>query len=592
MAKKATAPRDKSAKDPINAIEITYDLFELPTAQHKAGLAGLVLQVKSMKERQLSSESIPEIVGDVGATSVTLRFTEKSMKGLMDDVYDAIPVKVEVKSKWPGEPPIDERFVDEKDDETGKIKQVKRFVYEVVQPTGHFLGQHLSDDEGLWLKLWRDMLWNVPRSKPTTRGPYNSRAERASCGEGGASWKDLLAYDAARKKGTFKTDAISSALMLGAQSVNAESVSFEGRVEQSLLLHFWPLTVLIFVPQVIESDGDSDFVGYSLAIPEVSDLEAFCDEYPELLARLSPDRHGYRPAGAVIDLPAQSALEFLEHLAELTDFQIKEGKSRGVLKSVSSIEYLYLVKLGNNVKLQTSGRIAPSSDLMSGYFEIMRSGKFRNPIFRGGLLRSLLHSIREPTPWYSSFADDLQNRPWPQFVCCDKTPRNLPWFATDAAAQFESIARNFLDVSNAFQSQFSQETLTMADAPAVGKPPTPLETLIYRLVSNYVNRKTENKSNIKWDDIMKRPKIKDEKTGKERLDIPKEYKDAREKVVADAFLSMRSRREQDFVDYFTASICSVSQFLPEEEFPAVARALIQEPETVKTITLLALSASS
>ncbi len=553
MAKTAESkPKAKPAA--IDVVEITYDLFDLPTAQHKAGLAGLVLQIQSMRDRRLPNDSIPEIVGEVGTTVVTFRFTERSVQGLMDDVYDARAVKVEVKSKWAGEPPLEEKFIDEKDEETGETKKVKRFVYEIVQPRGHFLEQHLSDGDGLWLKLWRDMLWNVPRSKPTTRGPYNARAENKPCSEGAATWKDLVAFETARRKGAFKTDSISSALLLGAQAVNAESVSFEGRVEQTLLLHFWPLTVLIFVPQVIDNDGGNEFVGYSLAIPEVSDLEQFCQDYPSLLEKLKPEPRGYRPLGAVIDLPEQSALEFHQHLGELADFQVQQGKARKITASVSSIEYLHLVKLGNNVKSQSAGRIAPSRELMSSYFDIMRRGAFRNPLFRAGLLRSLLDSIRGPTPWYASFGDLFQTRPWPLFVCCDKTDDPV--------------------------------------TPAAGKPRPQLETLIYGLVRNYVNRKTENKCNTTWDNITKRPKIKDEKTGRERLDIPKDYSDAREKIVSDVFLAMRSRREQDFVDYFTATICSVGQYLPADDFPTVAQALIQEPDKVKTITLLALSANS
>ncbi|MDB5392431.1 MAG: cmx8 [Planctomycetaceae bacterium] len=598
MAKKTVLAESKPNMNTVTEmVEITYDLFDLPTAQHKAGLAGLVLQIQSMNDRRLPKDSIPEVVGEVGTTTVTFRFTEKSVNGLMDDFYDARLVKVEVKSKWPGEPPLEEKLIDEKDDDTGQVKKVKRFVYEVVQPRGHFLEQHLSDGDGLWLKLWRDMLWNVPRSKPTTRGPYNSRADSKPCSESAATWKDLVAFDTARRKGLFKTDSISSALLLGAQALNAESVSFEGRVEQTLLLHFWPLTVLIFVPQVIENDGGNDFVGYSLAIPEVSDLDNFCRDYSSLLGRLPKEPRGYRPLGAVIDLPEQSALEFLQHLGGLADFQAKQGASRKVAASVSSIEYLHLVKLGNNVKSQSAGRIAPSRELMSRYFDIMRRGMYRNPLFRSGLLRSLLDSVREPTPWYASFSDLFQTRPWPLFVCCDKTPRNLPWFANDAAAQFDSIADDFKQSLEAFQSQqrTSLENRLMTDdavTPNDDKPKPQLETLIYGLVRTYVNRKTEDRSKLKWDDIAKRPRLKDDKTGRERLDIPKDYSDAREKVVSDVFLAMRSRREQDFVDYFTATICSVGQYLPPDDFPTVALALIREPETVKTITLLALSANS
>ena len=131
-----------------------------------------------------------------------------------------------------------------------------------------------------------------------------------------------------------------------------------------------------------------------------------------------------------------------------------------------------------------------------------------------------------------------------------------------------------------------------APIPRDDRPRPPLEKLIYDLVRNYVHRKTENKCGIKWEDIKKRPKIRDEKSKSERLDIPREYSEAREKIVSDAFLAMRSRREQDFVDYFTATICSVGQYLPAEDFPTVAQALIQKSDEVKTITLLALSANS
>ena len=40
MAKKAKTADDKPKS--IDSVEITFDLFDLPTAQHKAGLAGLV----------------------------------------------------------------------------------------------------------------------------------------------------------------------------------------------------------------------------------------------------------------------------------------------------------------------------------------------------------------------------------------------------------------------------------------------------------------------------------------------------------------------------------------------------------------------
>src|SRR5260370_42702967 len=95
MAKKAT----------LEPVEIRYDLFDLPTAQHKAGLAGLILAIRSLKERSekdpeaIPPETVPEIIEGPDNTSVKIRFTERSVKGLFDDLYDADLVKSEPREK-------------------------------------------------------------------------------------------------------------------------------------------------------------------------------------------------------------------------------------------------------------------------------------------------------------------------------------------------------------------------------------------------------------------------------------------------------------------------------------------------------------
>ena len=155
---------------------------------------------------------------------------------------------------------------------------------------------------------------------------------------------------------------------------------FRGRSDQTLLLHFWPLTVLIFVPQSIDRDGNAEFSGYTLAIPEIADLEAFCEDYPRMLADLDPRPRGYRPAAAVVDIPAQAGLEFLEHLARLTQTAVEKKR---IYPSVSSIEYLHLVKVGNNTKVMAAGRVVPRPGLLDRYLRIVgdRNPVYRNPVF-------------------------------------------------------------------------------------------------------------------------------------------------------------------------------------------------------------------
>ncbi len=572
----ATKPKSETR------IVVEYDLFDLPTAQHKAGLAGLLLQIDFMRERPqaFAPEDVPEIV-ERTPTRASIAFAESSTQCLFDDLYQARFELVESKTKWAGNAePVEIREIEEPTDKEGKTRKAKRFVYRMVIPDSPYLRRHFVDGDGLWMKLWRDMLWSIPRGKPTTRIPYNERANGENTKEGADAWKDLVAFDKARKKNSWRTCTLSGALLLGAQAVNAELTPFSERVDHALLLHFWPLTVQVFVPQIIDNDGQGEFVGYSLAIPEVADLDAFCADYPQMLhAELDATARGYRPAGAVIDLPAQAALQFMLHLARLVEHRAASSGSL-MRYSVHAIEYMHLVKAGNNIKTMSSGRVAPNRDLLDQYRAIVegRPQAYRNPMFRAGLLTALL----ENEPWYVGLERMLLERPWPFFIQSPESPR-LPSFGADVSNKIQAI-------HDEFQHEW-EDLKKMNDTATATKPEPRLELLIHRLVTNYVRRKTEDRSGVTWDDF-KDKKIVDEKTKKERIAIPEAYLDAKRKVAADAFLTMRSRREQDFSDYFSASICSVGQFLTEEEYAVVADALLNRPAVVKTLTLLALSANS
>lgn len=566
-----------------DTITVHYDLFDLPTAQHKAGLAGLILQIRSLedlvkKDPRLKGTPVPKIQG-LTATTATIEFSEESVQTLFDEVYLASIEEVAVKAKWQGQTPKREEEVEDKDDE-GKVKRSKRFIYDVTQPTGRFLKSQIRNNPDQWMKLWRDMLWSIPRGIPKTRIPFEQRAAGDSCKEGADAWQDLLRVQQARNKNSFFTAPVAGSLWLGAQSTNAELIPFQGRAEHSLLLHFWTLTALIYVPQQIDQDGESEFVGYVLAIPEVSDLEQFPEDYRGMLSELSKENRGYRPAEAVIDLPAEGALSFLEHLAHLAS-----QKGDEALKySVSSVEYLHLVKIGNNVKSMAAGRIAPRPGLLKTYLEIAgRPGRpplYRNSLFRRCLLQALLQSSgQSETDWFIPFARLFSQYPWPFFVRSAQSPNRLPWFWQDAATKFDGLFNEHHQLREALKSM-------TADSP----PPTPqmsLDLLIFRLVSQYIRMKTDQKSPDKWDDV------KDRKTPDGKPDAAlQNYREVKERIASNIFLEMRSRREQEFINHFTGTFCSVKQFLSQDQYATVADALMNRHEDVKTLTLLALSANS
>jgi CRISPR-associated protein Cmx8 len=117
---------------------------------------------------------------------------------------------------------------------------------------------------------------------------------------------------------------------------------------------------------------------------------------------------------------------------------------------------------------------------------------------------------------------------------------------------------------------------------------------VYKLIQAYVFRKTESKSGIKWDDF-KNKRVKDPITNREKIDVPQRYREQRERVCTDAFLRFRAcHAKEDFVSYFTGTICSVPHYLPEAEYLALADALLSDErwEEVKALAMLALSSFS
>src|SRR5438270_8991911 len=115
-----------SAQAAIESVTVKYDLFDLPTAQHKAGLAGLLLQLHHMQQPQrgLPAGAIPE-VEELTPTSATIRFTAQSVQGLFDDLYDARIEEVAVKSKWAGATLKREEETEEVDPVTQKTRKMK-----------------------------------------------------------------------------------------------------------------------------------------------------------------------------------------------------------------------------------------------------------------------------------------------------------------------------------------------------------------------------------------------------------------------------------------------------------------------------------
>lgn len=586
-------------------VRILYDLYELPTAQHKAGLAGLLLQVKSMINRN-PDLPVPSIIPDTDFpdSRLTIEFTPASLQALFDDLYDATLAEGAVREKpfFKGKgtsktevPPLRRQtFI--KTDKKGNEKTIEGYVYLELAPSLSTLTHYLPA-EGEWVKLWRDLIWQIIR-EGKKKAPYIKRAAKkkelqeavatdddtegsdetsddeteTSRGDG-STWDDLLKL---KRKGPDAQGKLSGAMLLGAMEKNAESLTLQGRIDQNLLLHFWPLAVMVFVPVFVDSDGESH-IGrrskkdsdphYCIAVPEVSDLTRFVEDFPRMLQQLATEKAAYRPRESLIDIPAEGAFAFIEHLAALAPGKLADTKVR---RSIAAVDYFHLTKAGNNVKFVTTGRVVPRANLVEDYEAIRglpgQKPPFGNPLFRRGLMMALLSDV----PWFQPFSKLFQEWPAEFFIQSEKSPSKLSWFWSDA------------------RKKLQLEMIDMSDDVDPESPPPDdqvLATLIHRIVRTHLAERAAARSGIDPSKFKKGDSIDWDA-------VPQQFSEARRKAGESLFLELRSRRDQAFVDHFTQTLFAAKQFLSEAHYSTVGLALLNRTEDVKTLTLMALSANS
>ncbi|MGO9688899.1 MAG: type I-MYXAN CRISPR-associated protein Cmx8, partial [Syntrophobacteraceae bacterium] len=364
------------------------------------------------------------------------------------------------------------------------------------------------------------------------------------------------------------TESFSSSIFVGAEDANAEKVPFKGMIEQNLLLHFWPIASLIYVPRIASPEKTVEQTwrikredcGYVLTIPEPCNVKEFHQDCKGLLRMLDSQAAGFRPRSALIDLYEEGGLEYLYHFGKE-----KISQTEDLSLSLGAVELYHLQKQGNRIRQLSAERILPNKRMLRDY-EILRKDS-NNPFYKSIRIRNLLDGRR----WYERADDVFYRYPMSVFVYSrDKTPKGIRFFGNDVKKQFTFIEYEIKE--GGIMSEDDRDNQ--------------LSLRIYQLVRTYVNLKTEEKSGKRYKDFQS---LRDEK---KRILYPQEYRDAREKVCNDAFLAMRGRRDQDFIEYFTGTICSVPQYMAEGDFIAVAGVLMKDWEKIKVLSMLALSAHS
>lgn len=552
------------AKTAIDILTLDYRLAELPSSQHRAGLAGLVLIIRWLERQPDFNQKIEDgavcKITSLDDSGATIELNQAGLEALFNEIY-AASTEEQARSQVLKNsrtkaiiPPLREEERIETDAK-GKSKSKKLYIYPVVVPGGSFLAdpsydQSIEGKNGHWIKLWRDMVWSILRGVPATRKPFEARAEGAYSDDAAGVWKQLVQPE------DFTVD-LPSTYFLGAQASNAENVPFKDRARFQFLLHFWLFAAQIYVPATTDNEGKRNFVGYALAIPDVANLKDFCDELPAILRDRSPEKSGYRPRDCIVDLAIESALDMMKRLR---DRLAQTAGDQSTADTVFGIDVIHTEKQGNNVRILSASRLDPEDSMLDHYAQI-RDG-YWSPLFR----RQCLLNLVKHSPWYTGFDALLCTLPYEQSIEND-------YFRRDVREKLKALSN---------EMKYMNETGTVKNASSI-------EPLVFRLVGNYVSRKLKSKYSLEWkaewqslkkEDLSKNPGYK-------------EYSEKKAKVAKSAFLDVRSRTEpMDFINYFVSSLCSVPQHMKTESYVDLSQALYQDTDKICTLTLLALSANS
>lgn len=540
-----------------DSVAVSWSLPDLPTSLHKAGLAGLLCYVKRMPE--FAAQDAVPIIESASPLELRIRFTEESLQALMDSVYAGEKHLVESKKKWKNGDLKEERS-----------EPSRLWVYEVVRPKAELMvhWRH-GNPEDRWVVLWREAVRGVLRESRaaeiytrTTKGESPTKKSK----DLNRLWKDLVSAASGRRS---ISGAVPVSMYIGAEEKSSERVDFKGEVQHNLLLHFWPFVSPIFVPRtLVRKDGrwriDTRGSGYIVAVAEVGSVTEFSEMIDSYWRRQSISSDDGLPRECKIDVAVEGGMAFLYSLMMNRLQSMDDGD---FFDTVPQVDLYHLQKRRYGVQILVSDSIRVSAGTLRHYERVADSR--RDVLFRRLLMRNLLDGL----PWHARANETLFTRyPAGLFVYSERSP---------------GFARSF---GRAAREQFKRERSSMNDR-------LNLAGKVFDIVGEFVTSRAEKRSGITRDQF---PKTGDGGTDWTSRDSNfREYLDAREKVATDAFLAIRGRNPDEFVEYFVGSICAVPQFMgakgirPKEGFIEIAQALHDSEERrmeMKNLTMLALSA--
>ncbi len=288
---------------------VKYVLSQLPSSQHRAGLAGLILFIRWLQEQREFKNSVDTVceIIDLDADKAIVQFNLAGLTALMKSHFSAAFEEREREKKRANSKQKFQTIKRQvRNSDTGRSKLTTFYIYTDIVPQGNLVRsfEPANSNNLVWTKLWQQVTWNILRPRSLQRLPFKAMANSTEPSEIEKTWN--LLQDKPNSK-----VRLSSTYMLGAQAKNNEGVSFTDVAKNQFLLNFWSYVARIYLPLKIDAKGKAKLQGYAIAIPDVRNLAAFCQYFPSILRQRNTKELWGKPRNAIVRNLEEAGLDSL-----------------------------------------------------------------------------------------------------------------------------------------------------------------------------------------------------------------------------------------------------------------------------------------
>lgn len=553
-----------------NLVTLKYTLSQLPSSQHRAGLAGLILFIRWLQEQpEFKSLVDAELrVTDLDVDTVTVQFNLAGFTALMKAHFSAAFEERE-RSKKRANSKQKFQTIKRKvpNPDTGKTKLTTFYIYTDIVPQGDLVRsfEPANSQNLVWTKLWQEVTWAVLRPRDKQRLPFQAMVKGEVPSEIEKIWNLL------QDKPDSKVP-LSSTYMLGVQKKNNDGVAFTDLAKDRFLLNFWSYVARIYLPLKINAKGEPKLHGYAIAIPDVCNLTAFYQHFPSILRQRDTKEQWGKPRSAIVRNLEETGLD---SLGSIYTYLSKLKTELNIEELLFGVNVFHIVrpqdKPQSKPQILSIQRYLPDKNAITEFAQLQ--DKLYNPLFR----QQYWHNLIRDRPRIEGFYNILRELP------AAETIKN------------NSFCRDFRSVFNPQSNPMEPEEVDKITSEDTNKPDETsqetetkeisIESLLLRLLQTYARHQLERRFKLKWDENWKKQNKEELKQNK----AYQNYKEKRKQIIIDLHHDFRRPRQaHEFLAYFAAKFTDVYQYITTEEYLLLAKLIQTEPEQIRVLCLLAL----